>query len=155
MAHLQRVKRLGGDGLVNGYRTLNAIGMGAGGRRGLLYHKLFSSHAPGFLSEPAETRAAIRSVGAALAPLVAAGAEVTAILDSGFDDIATWSEVWGQGHHLVCRLQHRDRLIRPAAGAAVCRLEELVPELRRLAEVEAELVVQKTGQARPKLQPAR
>jgi hypothetical protein len=79
MAHLQRVKRLDGDGLVNGYRTLNAIGMGVGGRRGLLSHTLFSSHAPDFLSEPAETRAAIRSVGAALAPLVAAGTAVTDI----------------------------------------------------------------------------
>jgi hypothetical protein len=153
MEHLQRVKRLDGDGLVNGYRTLNAIGMGAGGRRGLLYHTLFSSHAPGFLSEPAETRAAIRAVGAALGPLVAAGTEVTDILDSGFDDVAVWAEVWGQGHRLACRLQHRDRLVRPAAGAPVGRLEELGPKLRRLAAVEAELVVQKIGQDRPKLQP--
>lgn len=153
MEHLQRVKRLDGEGLVNGYRTLNAIGMGAGGRRGLLYHKLFSSHAPGFLSEPAETRAAIRSVGAALAPLVAAGAEVTDVLDSGFDDVAVWAEVWGQRHRLVCRLCHRDRLVRPAPDAPACRLEELAPKLRRLAAVEAELVVRKAGQERPKLQP--
>jgi hypothetical protein len=151
--HLQRVKRLGGDGLTNGYRTLNAIGMGGGGRRGLLYHALFSSHAPGFLSEPHETRAAIRSVGAALAPLVAEGTEVTDILDSGFDDVAVWAEVWGQGHRLVCRLQHRDRLVRPAAGAPPCRLADLAPKLVDLAAVEAELVVRKTGQARPKLQP--
>ncbi len=88
MAHLQRVKRLEGGGTVNGYRTLNAIGIGAGGRRGLLYHTLFSSHAPDFVSESAEVRGAIRSVGGALAPLAAAGAEVTAILDSGFDDVA-------------------------------------------------------------------
>ena len=71
MEHLQRVKRLDGEGLVNGYRTLNAIGMGAQGRRGLPYHRLFAQgapgHAPDFLSEPAETRAAIRSVGSALA----------------------------------------------------------------------------------------
>jgi hypothetical protein len=153
MEHLQRVKRLEGDGLVNGYRTLNAIGMGTGGRRGLLYHALFSSHAPDFVSEPAETRAAIRSVGAALAPLVAGGAEVTDILDSGFDDVAVWAEVWGLGHRLVCRLQHRDRLVRPTAGAPARRLEDLAPKLVDLAEVEAELVVQKAGQERPKLQP--
>lgn len=153
MEHLQRVKRLDGDGLVNGYRTLNAIGMGASGRRGLLYHTLFSSHAPDFLSEPHETRAAIRSVGAALAPVVAAGTEVTDILESGFDDVAVWAEVWGQRHHLVCRLHHRDRLVRPAAGAPPCRLADLAPKLRPLATVEAEMVVRKTGQARPKLQP--
>lgn len=153
MEHLQRVKRLDGDGLVNGYRTLNAIGIGTGGRRGLLYHTLFSSHAPDFLSEPHETRAAIRSVGAALAPLAAAGTDVTDILDSGFDDIAVWAEVWGQGHHLVCRLQHRDRRVLPAAGAPSCRLADLASELVDLAEVAAELVVRKTGQERPKLQP--
>jgi len=153
MEHLQRVKRLDGDGLVNGYRTLNAIGIGSGGRRGLLYHRLFSSQAPDFLSEPEETRAAIRSVGAAVAPLVAAGTDVTDILDAGFDDVAVWAEVWGQGHGLVCRLRHRDRLVRPAAGAPACRLDALAPKLRDLAAVQAELVVQKDGQARPKLQP--
>jgi hypothetical protein len=153
MEHLQRVKRLGGEGLVNGYRTLNAIGMSRGGRRGLLYHRLFSSHAPDFVSEPEETRAAIRSVGTAVAPLVAEGAEVTEVLDAAFDDVATWAEVWGQGHRLLCRLQHRDRLVRPAPGAPARRLDTLAPELRRLAEVEAELVVRKQGQDRPTLQP--
>lgn len=153
MEHLQRVKRLDGDGLVNGYRTLNAVGMGSGGRRGLLYHALFSSHAPDFVSEPHETRAAIRSVGTALAPLVAEGVGVTDLLDSGFDDVAVWAEVWGQRHRLVCRLCHRDRLVRPAPGGPACRLETLAPKLRRLATVEAELVVRKAGQARPKLQP--
>lgn len=155
MAHLQRVKRLDGEGLVNGYRTLNALGIGTGGRRGLLYHALFSSHAPGFVSEPAETRTAIRSVGAAVAPLLSAGVEVTDIFDAGFDDVAVWAEVWGQGHHLVCRLHHRDRLVRPTVDAPVCHLAELAPQLRPLAEVAAELVVQKVGQARPKLQPVR
>ena len=151
MEHLQRVKRLAGGGTVNGYRTLNAIGM-AGGRRGLLYHKLFSSHAPDFVSEPDEVRAAIRSVGAALAPLAAAGAEVTEILDAGFDDAAVWGEVWGQGHRLVCRLCHRDRWVQTAAGAP-CQVQDLAPRRRPLAQVGAELVVRKVGQPRPKLQP--
>ena len=151
MEHLQRVKRLAGGGTVNGYRTLNAIGM-AGGRRGLLYHKLFSSHAPDFVSEPDEVRAAIRSVGAALAPLAADGAEVTEILDAGFDDAAVWGEVWGQGHRLVCRLCHRDRWVQTVAGAP-CQMQDLAPRLRPLAQVGAELVVRKVGQPRPKLQP--
>ena len=153
MEHLQPVRRLEGTGLVNGYPTLNAIGIGSGGRRGLLYHKLYSSAAPDFLSEPAEVRAAIRSVGAALAPLVAEGAEVTEILDSAFDDQAVWGEVWDQGHHLVCRLKHRDRLVRPAPEAPECHLADLAPRLVPLAEVAAEMVVQKVGQPRPKLQP--
>jgi hypothetical protein len=152
MEHLQRVNRLAGGGTVNGYRTLNALGVGTGGRRGLLYHRLFSSRAPDFVSEPAEVRAAIRSVGAALAPLAAGGAEVTEILDAGFDDLTAWGEVWGQGHRLVCRLCHRDRWVE-APGGGACRLRDLAPALVRLAEVGARLVVRAEGQPRPKLQP--
>lgn len=152
MEGLQRVKRLGGGGTVNGYRTLNAIGLGAGGRRGLLYHRLFSSHAADFVSEPDEVRAAIRSVGAALAPLAVAGAEITEVLDAGFDDAAVWGEVWGQGHHLVCRLHHRDRWVAAPDGTPV-QLRDLAGQLAPRAEVQAELVVRKEGQPRPKLQP--
>jgi hypothetical protein len=152
MDHLQRVKRLDGGGTVPGYRTLNAIGIGTGGRRGLLYHTLFSSHARDFLSEAAETRTAIASVATALRPLVAAGAAVTWALDAGFDDVAVWSAIWAQGHGLVCRLAHRDRWVTDAAGAP-CQLRDLAAQLRPLAEIEAELVVQKRGQPRPKLQP--
>lgn len=54
MEHLQRVKRLGGEGTVPGYRTLNALGVGRQ-RRGLHYHRLFSTTAPGFKSESDET----------------------------------------------------------------------------------------------------
>ncbi|HET8628718.1 MAG TPA: transposase [Thermomicrobiales bacterium] len=149
MEGLQRVKRLAGEGLIPGYRTLNAIGVGRQ-RRGLLYHRLFSSAAPGFLSESAEAQAALASIGAALAPL---GAEVTYVFDAGFDDVAVWATVWGQGHHLVCRLKHRDRLVRPAADQPACHLHELAPRLRPLARVETEMVVRKGRQARPKLQP--
>lgn len=62
MEHLQRVPRLDRPGTVPGYATLNVLGIGPG-RRGLLYHKLYSSRAPDFVSEPAEVRTAIRTVG--------------------------------------------------------------------------------------------
>jgi hypothetical protein len=149
MEALQRVKRLHGEGTEPGYRTINAIGVGHQ-RRGLLYHRLFSSTATGFLSESAETQAALASIGAALAPLAA---DITYIFDAGFDDIAVWAAVWGQGHRLVCRVQHRDRLGRPAAGQPACHLHELAPRLQPLARVEAEMVVRKGKQPRPKLQP--
>src|SRR5690242_8450120 len=152
MDHLQRVKRLDGGGTVNGYRTLNAIGIGTGGRRGLLYHRLFSSHAPDFVSEAAETRTAIDSVATALGPLVAEGTTVTWALDAGFDDVAVWSAIWAQGHRLVCRVAHRDRWISAGEGSPG-QLHEVASHLRPLAEVQAEMVVQKLGQPRPKLQP--
>ena len=149
MEGLQRVKRLHGEGTVPGYRTINAIGVGRQ-RRGLLYHRLFSSTAVGFLSESAETQAALASVGAALAPLAA---DITYVFDAGFDDVAVWATVWMQGHHLVCRVQHRDRLVRPAADQPPCHLYDLAPRLRPLARVETEMVVRKGKQPRPKLQP--
>jgi hypothetical protein len=152
MEHLQRVKRLGGQGTVPGYPTLNVLGLGRGGRRGLLYHKLFSSAAPGFESEPREVQAALRSVGAALRPLVEEGAAVSVILDAEFDDVAVWGEVWGQGHRLLCRLYHRDRWVEATDGERR-QLGDLARGLRPLAAVEAEMVVKKRGQPRPKLQP--
>jgi hypothetical protein len=148
MEGLQRVKRLQGEGTVPGYRTINAIGVGRQ-RRGLLYHRLFSSTATGFRSESAETQAALAAVGVALAPLAA---DITYVFDSGFDDIAVWSTVWTQGHHLVCRVHHRDRLVRPAADQPPCHLDELAPRLQPLARVETEMVVRKGKQPRPKLQ---
>jgi hypothetical protein len=151
MDHLQRVPRLAGGGTIPGYRTLNAIGVGTSGRRGLLYHHLFSSHAPDFVSEAEETRAAITSVATAVAPLVAAGSVVTWALDAGFDDVAIWSALWAHDHYLVCRLAHRDRWVTDAAGAP-CQLHDLAPRLQPLAEIVTELVVQKVGQPRPKLQ---
>jgi hypothetical protein len=148
MQHLQRVKRLSGEGTVPGYRTLNALGVGHQ-RRGLLYHRLFSSTAPDFKSESDETQQALASIGAALAPLAA---DVTYILDAGFDDIAVAGAVWQQGHHAVWRVRERERLVRPAPGQPACHLADLAPRLRPLAQVATELVVQRTGQPRPKLQ---
>jgi hypothetical protein len=131
------------------YCTLNAIGIGPA-KRGLLYHRLFSSAAPGFVSESAEERTAIQTVGAALAPL---GAEITWIVDAGFDDVARWGDIWKQEQHLLCRLQHRDRWVETTAGAP-CQLQDLAPGLVPLVQLTTALVVQKRGQPRPKLPPA-
>jgi hypothetical protein len=149
MEGLQRVKRVAGGGTVPGYCTLNAIGIGPA-KRGLLYHRLFSSAAADFVSESAEERTAIKDVGAALSSL---GAEITWILDAGFDDVARWGDIWEQEHHLLCRLQHRDRWVETPGGVP-CHLQDLAPRLVPLAQVTTDLVVQKSGQPRPKLQPA-
>jgi hypothetical protein len=153
MEHLQRVRKADGTGTVPGYVTLNALGM-APGKRGLLFHTLFSSREPGFLSESAERVAAVRDVGTALAPLVAEGTEVTQILDSGFDDVGLWAEIWAQGHRLVCRVQHRNRHVYPTPDAAeAVPLRDLAADLVPLARVETELEVRLTGQRAAKRQP--
>jgi hypothetical protein len=148
MEGLQRVKRLAGGGTVPGYRTLNAIGIGHE-RRGLLYHHLFSSTADDFRSESAETQTALMTIGTTLAPL---DAEVTYLLDAGFDDIAVWDRIWAQEARLVCRVRERDRLVHPTSDAPACHLQECAAALCPLAQVETEMVVRKVGQPREKLQ---
>lgn len=148
MEALQRVRRLDGTGMVLGYRTLAAIGI-APAKRGLLYQRLFSSTAEDFDSESAEIQRALRSVGTALTPL---GAQITWLLDSGFDDSAVWGTIWEQGQQLVCRVAHRERLVQRLDGQT-CHLADLAGELVELATVETEMVVRKDGQPREKLQP--
>lgn len=109
MEALMEVRDLEGR-LVPGYRVLNALGI-TPGARGLLYHRLFSSAEDGFKSEPYEYRKAVQSVGGALAEQEEAR-EVTWLVDRAFDDQAFWGVVWKREQHLVCRLQHLDRLIR-------------------------------------------
>ena len=152
MPALMRVRKLGGEkGTVPGYRTLTVLGVGRGGRRGILYHRLFSSTEPGFTSEPDEIRAALGTVGAALA-----GKTVTYLLDSQFDDVAVWSTIWQQDQHLVCRLQHPERLIEVPDGAGGWRpgtIAAAQAQARELARVRTELVVRKRGQRYTKRQP--
>ena len=152
MPALMRVRKTGGEkGTVPGYRTLNVLGVGRGGRRGVLYHRLFSSEAAGFESESTEIQACLRAVGAALA-----GKTVTYLLDSQFDDVAVWSTIWQQGQHLVCRLKHPERLVEVPDGAGGWRpgtIAEAQGAARELAQARTELLVRKRGQRYPKRQP--
>ena len=60
MPDLMQVKDLDGE-LVPGYRTLNMLGV-TPKRRGVLYHRLFSSTEADFISEPAEVQQALQTV---------------------------------------------------------------------------------------------
>lgn len=148
MEALQRVRPLAGGGLVPGYPTLTVLGLGGDGRRGLLYHRLYSSRAEDFVSAPSETRQAIRTVGDALADWTM---PITAIMDRGFDDQAIWEAVWAEGWSLVCRVMHTDRQVRRTPDGPLQRLAT-VPR-RAIGSLQAEVLVQKRGQSRPKRQP--
>lgn len=151
MESLMKVRALGGTGLVTGYRTINVIGVAAG-KRGLLYHHLFSSRAEDFASESRESQQALSSVAAALK---GSPATVTYLLDRGFDDIAIWSAIWGQENHLVCRLGHLDRSVKRQDEAGhwqACSLSEAAEQLVVRAKAEAKLKVRKRGQRRAKRQ---
>jgi hypothetical protein len=153
MADLMRVRKLGGEGTVPGYRTLQVLGLGRGGRRGILYHRLFSSTAAEFESESTEIQTALATVGTALA---ARPGRVTYLMDTQFDDEAVWSAIWQQGNHLVCRLKHPERLVeQPTAsdGWAPVSIADAQTQLRDLAQIETELLVRKRGQRAAKRQP--
>ncbi len=152
---LMRVRKLHGEGTVPGYRTLTVLGVGTGGRRGILYHHLFSSQAADFASESREIQTALASVGAALA---SRPGQVTYVMDSQFDDIAVWGTIWAQGNHLVCRLKHLERrLEREAADDTLeaATVADVRGATRAVARFDAELLVRKRNQRTAKRQPVR
>ena len=151
MEALQRVMTLDKARLVNGYRTLNAVAVGHH-RRGIFYHRLFSQNEEDFISEPHEVQTALKTMIKATQPLPAT---VIYVMDSGLDDIAVWGTIWEAKQHLVCRLQHMDRIVehRDIAGTwQPMGVERAADYLQAFAVVETELPVQKRGQRSVKLQ---
>lgn len=108
MPDLMQVRDLEGN-LVPGYRTLNVLGV-TPGRRGILYHRLFSSQEADFVSEPAEVQQALSTVSQAIEAL-RKRMHISWLLDQGFDDIALWRTIWENQDHVVCRGYHTDRLV--------------------------------------------
>ena len=153
MAYLMQVRDLD-EHLVPGYRTLNVIGL-TPGRRGLLYHRLFSSQAPDFVSEPKEVQEALSTVSQALTQLKE-HKTVTLLLDSGFDDVAVWRTIWQQQEHLVVRIYHTDRKVAFQDRQGEWQqgdIAQATTQLRPLARVETSLEVKRGKQVRPKKQP--
>jgi hypothetical protein len=153
LPNLMKVRSLTG-GLVPGYRTLTVLGL-TKQRRGILYHHLFSSSAPDFVSEPREVQTALQTVSTAIAPLKAQ-MPVTWILDSGFDDLAVWRTAWEQEEHVVVRVCHTDRCVRFPDGTGGWQqgsIAQARAQLRHLASAQTMLEVRKRGQPRPKRQP--
>ena len=150
--HLMRVKALEG-GLVNGYRSLNVLGLGEDEARGLLYHHLFSSHEPGFESENREIQ---RAIDLSEASLKTFGGPKTWVMDAGFDNDDVWWWVWGHDSHLVCRVYHFERLVEWQTPTGVWEeryLDATFQHLTRLATVETTLEVRLKGQRHAKRQP--
>jgi hypothetical protein len=152
MPDLMQVKDLDGK-LVPGYRTLNILGV-TPGRRGILYHRLFSSVAEDFISEPWEVQRGLKQVSQAVRPLKERMA-VSCIVDRGFDDVAVWRTIWEQKEHLVCRISHTERLV---AYQTVDRkwkdgdVTEAQQHLRPMARARTRMVVRRGPQKKEKRQ---
>jgi DDE family transposase len=152
MPSLMKVRALD-KSLVPGYRTLTVLGM-TPQRRGVLYHRLFSSNAPDFVSEPAEVQTALQTVSQAIAPLKGSLA-VSWILDSGFDDVAVWRTIWEQDEHLVVRVAHPERLVDIPDGHGGWReghIDAARACMTVVAHAQTQMEVQKRGQPRAKRQ---
>ena len=145
MEALQLVQTVDKQRLVNGYRTLNAVAIGRT-RRGILYHRLFSANEDDFVSESHEVQTALQTMIKATQSL---HATVIYVTDSGLDDIAVWGTIWEASQHLVCRLQHMDRLVERQDITGTWQhisVQRAADYLQELAVVETELPVQKQGQ---------
>jgi hypothetical protein len=150
MPYLMQVRDLD-EQLVPGYRTLNVIGL-TPGRRGLLYHRLLSSQAPEFVSEPKEVQEALQTVSKALAPLKE-HKTVTWLLDSGFDDVAVWRTIWEQQEHVVSRIYHTERKVAFQDRQGRWNEGDIAQaraHLRPLAQAETTMEVKRGKQARPR-----
>jgi hypothetical protein len=149
---LMRVKALDGS-LVNGYRSINVLGLG-GEARGIVYHRLFSSAQAEFQSENREIVAAIEQVERSLESF--AGAK-TWVLDCGFDNDAVWWAIWQHpGSHVVCRVYHLERLVQwqtPTGAWEERYLDATFKHLQPWIRLETELEVRLVGQKRAKRQP--
>jgi len=155
MPDLMQVRDLDGK-LVPGYRTLNVLGI-TPGRRGILYHRLFSSTEEDFISEPWEVQRALRTVSDAVGPLKERMA-MNWILDRGFDDVAVWRSIWEQGEHVVSRIYHTERLVEYRSADGIWEatdIESARRRLRLLATARAEMVVRRGRQKKAKRQEVR
>ena len=149
---LMQVRDLDGD-LVPGYRTLNVLGV-MPARRGVLYHRLFSSTEADFISEQAEVQQALQTVRQAVAELKTC-VTVSWVLDSGFDDVAVWRTIWEQQERVVCRVKHPERLVEYRAGKDAWRsgdLHKAQERLQLVATAQTTMVLQRGRQERPKEQ---
>ena len=141
MPALMKVRDLDGK-LVPGYRSVNVLGI-TPQRRGILYHRLFSTKEADFNSESEEIQKALRAVSAAVEPLQER-MSISWILDRGFDDIAVWRSIWEHGGHVLCRISHIERKVKyMGSQGRWCsgHIEQACQTLRPLALAKSEMMV--------------
>lgn len=155
MPDLMQVRDLDGT-LLPGYRTVNVLGV-TPKRRGLLYHRLFSSEEAGFTSQPRELQQAIETVHQALQSQ-GKTCVLTWIMDTEMDDEAVWRTIWEQGDHEVVRLKHFDRWVQVQDESGAwqdVQISAARDHMRRRAQTTTKMKLKIGRQQQPKLQTIR
>ena len=132
---------------VNGYPTLNAIGIGQHNKQALLYHKTFSPLDPNFKSEREEVKTAIFTISTALR---AQGVgRIIWILDRGFDDAKVITWILETGGCYVIRAQH-DRNIKQVWDGKTQKLFEVIKTKPNLGTLEMNRPIMVDGKLKRK-----
>lgn len=141
LEHLDIVRDLNGE-LVPGYPTMNVLGIGASGKRALLYHNLYSSRAPGFKSRGLEIKAALAK---SHERLQAVGVQRRLfVADSELDDAKVYRQLQEQGDGYLIRVQHENRKVKRRQGES-CELAEAAAQAPCLANLQLKLWVKEEG----------
>jgi hypothetical protein len=138
---------------VSGYRPLTVLAV-TPKRRGILSQNVLSSEEPDVVSEPAEVHTMLSTVHEELVT-GHVEAQVTWLLESGFDDVAVWRTIWEQHEHMVCRVCQRTRLVQWQTEAGAWNkgsLSAAAKRLKKLAMVRTKQEVPLSDQAHPKRQ---
>ena len=116
LENLMRVRDLDGQ-LINGYRTINSIGVTEDGKRVfLLETKPFSSNEQGFRSENVYKEEIIRESSEAIKSNAGGEIKILYLLESEFDDRKIVEEIEGQGDSFIIRVKHLERTVESVEG---------------------------------------
>lgn len=116
LENLMRVRDLDGQ-LINGYRTINSIGVTEDGKRVLLLETIpFSSNEQGFRSENVYKEEIIRESSEAIKSNAGGEIKILYLLDSEFDDRKIVEEIEGQGDSFIIRVKHLERTVESVEG---------------------------------------
>ncbi len=140
LEYLDMVRDLDGE-LVPGYPTLNILGIGKSGCRALLYHKLYSSQAPGFKSRGLEIREALKKSHELLKE--ANVKRLLYVADSELDDEKVYRQLKEQQDDYLIRVQHKNRKVQSKGES--CELAEAASLAPRLATMHLKLWVKEEG----------
>ncbi|WP_291427135.1 transposase [Deinococcus sp.] len=132
LPYLDHVRDLQGQ-LINGYRTLEAIGRASDGRQAILFQQTYSTQTPNFISEKRILKDALFAI---VRELRAAGVQkITFIMDRGFDDLKVFRWLGAELHvKFVIRGMHFDRSTQRTPTAepqALVKLMDSFPVLGR------------------------